>query len=46
MLAEVLGVPNPDDDGDADDMPAEPVAQEQDDAGLELYELRSRLMAL
>jgi HK97 family phage prohead protease len=48
LLAEVLGVPNPDCDPDMDDAtePAEPAAQEQDAAGLELYELRSRLLAL
>jgi hypothetical protein len=48
LLADVLGVPNPDCDPDMDEPaePAEPVAQEQDAAGLELYELRSRLLAL
>lgn len=52
LLAEVLGVPNPDadpDEPDEDDTTAGgdmPAAQEQDAAGLELYELRSRLLAL
>ncbi|MGH3381861.1 MAG: HK97 family phage prohead protease [Actinoallomurus sp.] len=45
LLADVLGVPNPDAEDDAEE-PAEPAAQEQDAADAELYEFRRRLLAL
>lgn len=51
LLAEVLGVPNPDADSDEDDTTGAggqdvPAAQEQDGADAELYEFRRRLLAL
>lgn len=49
LLAEVLGVPNPDADPDEDDITGgedAPAEQEQEGAGLELYEFRARLLAL
>ena len=46
LLAEVLGVPNPDEALDAAGETSEAAEQEQESANAELYEFRRRLLAL